>query len=72
MEQSYKVHINIYDITQGMARNLSPMFLGKLIDGVWHTGVVVYGKEYYFGGGICNGPPSQTPFGTPTKVLKYY
>ena len=24
---------------------------GKQIDGVWHTGVVVYGREYFFGGG---------------------
>eukprot|EP00959_Pyramimonas_sp_CCMP1952_P216657 4531378-Pyramimonas_sp.AAC.2 len=25
------------------------------VDGVWHTGLVVYGKEYFFGGGILVG-----------------
>ena len=25
-------------------------FKGKQIDGIWHTGVVVYGREYFFGG----------------------
>jgi hypothetical protein len=28
------------------------MLLGKQIDGIWHTGIIVYGKEFYFGGGI--------------------
>lgn len=39
------------------------MLLGKVIEGVWHTGIVVYGKEYYFGGGISYDPPGMTPFG---------
>jgi hypothetical protein len=26
------------------------MILGKQLDGVWHTGIVVFGKEYFFGG----------------------
>uniref|UniRef100_M4BGK1 PPPDE domain-containing protein n=1 Tax=Hyaloperonospora arabidopsidis (strain Emoy2) TaxID=559515 RepID=M4BGK1_HYAAE len=34
-----------------MARQLSPALLGKTIDGVWHTGVLVFNKEYFFGGG---------------------
>jgi desumoylating isopeptidase 1 len=36
-----------------MAKVFSPMFLGKEIQGIWHTGIIVYGIEYYFGGGIC-------------------
>jgi hypothetical protein len=72
MQQSFKVSVNIYDLSQGMARNLSPMFLGKQIDGIWHTGIVVYGKEFYFGGGICVGNPSQTPYGNPIKVEIVY
>jgi hypothetical protein len=35
-----------------MARQLSPALLGKQIDGIWHTGVLVYGQEYFYGGGI--------------------
>lgn len=47
---------------------MSPMFLGKQIDGIWHTGIVIYGIEYYFGGGICYGTPKFTPYGRPVKV----
>lgn len=37
--------------------------IGQQVDGIWHTGIVVYGKEYYFGGGISYDPPGRTPFG---------
>lgn len=67
-DPKYSVTLHIYDLSQGMAKNMSKMFLGKQIDGIWHTGIVVYGQEYYFGGGICAGPPKQTPFGFPTKI----
>lgn len=35
-----------------MARQISQGLLGQRIDGIWHTGIVVFGNEYYFGGGI--------------------
>jgi hypothetical protein len=63
-----EVQLHIYDVSQGMAKQFSGMILGKTIDGVWHTGIVVYGKEYYFGGGISYDPPSRTPFGI--SILK--
>jgi hypothetical protein len=34
-----------------------------------HTGVVVYGKVYYFGGGIQHSPTGQTQYGKPCKVV---
>lgn len=34
-----------------------------------HTGVVVYGNEYYFGGGIQHSPAGLTPYGTPLRVV---
>ena len=43
----------------GMARTMSQGVLGKQIEGVWHTGVVVYGLEYFYGGGIQKCPPQQ-------------
>ncbi|KAG2500934.1 hypothetical protein HYH03_000759 [Edaphochlamys debaryana] len=63
-----KVKLHVYDLTNGMARSLSPMLLGRQIDGVWHTGVVVGGVEYFFGGGVHRCVAGQTPFGTPMKV----
>lgn len=36
---------------------MSPMILKKTIDGIYHTGLIAYGIEFYYGGGICQGPP---------------
>ncbi|XP_060180361.1 uncharacterized protein LOC132610111 [Lycium barbarum] len=68
-EEGHKVSLNVYDLSQGLARQLSTTFLGKAIEGIWHTGVVVYGHEYYFGGGIQHAPAGTTPYGTPVKVV---
>ncbi|PHT30218.1 hypothetical protein CQW23_30188 [Capsicum baccatum] len=65
----HKVTLNVYDLSQGLARQLSTTFLGKAIGGIWHTGVVVYGHEYYFGGGIQHAPAGTTPYGTPVQVV---
>ncbi|KAL3517791.1 hypothetical protein ACH5RR_020380 [Cinchona calisaya] len=68
-EEGHKVSLNVYDLSQGLARQLSTTFLGKSIEGVWHTGIVVYGTEYYFGGGIQQTPAGKTPYGTPIRVV---
>lgn len=68
-EDGYKVSLNVYDLSQGLARQLSTTFLGKAIDGIWHTGVVVYGNEYFFGGGIQHAPAGKTPYGIPVQVV---
>ncbi|KAF6988989.1 hypothetical protein CFC21_006393 [Triticum aestivum] len=67
-EDEYPVKLHIYDLSQGMARQLSTTVLGKPIDAIWHTGVVVHGKEYFFGGGIQQDRPGRTPYGTPARV----
>lgn len=45
--------------------------IGKQIDGIWHTGIVVYGKEFYFGGGISYDLPACTPFGKSALLTKF-
>ena len=67
----YKVMLYQYDLTQGLARSLSRGFIGKQIEGVWHTAVCVYGKEYFYGGGICIGEPKKTPYGYPVKEIEF-
>ncbi|XP_060884831.1 desumoylating isopeptidase 1b [Labrus mixtus] len=72
MEQtgSYPVMLYIYDLSRGMARQLSPLMLGKQLDGVWHTAIVVHGKEYFFGAaGIDSCSPSGTVLGDPDSVV---
>ncbi|KAJ0963688.1 hypothetical protein J5N97_028810 [Dioscorea zingiberensis] len=69
-EEGHKVTLNVYDLSQGLARQLSMSFLGKSIEAIWHTGVVVYGNEYYFSGGIQHDPAGRTPYGTPIRVVE--
>jgi len=71
MEQDgEKVSLYIYDLTQGMARPISTVFLGSTIEGIWHTGIGVFGKEYFFGAGIHSVPIGCSPFGTPLETLE--
>jgi hypothetical protein len=68
-QEGTKVELYIYDLSQGLARQLSVQFLGKALDGIWHTAVGVYGKEYYFGGGLQNNPIGQSSYGNPVQVM---
>ncbi|SAM03177.1 hypothetical protein [Absidia glauca] len=38
-------------------------------DGIWHTSVVVYGQEFYFGQGILVDKPGTTHHGQPLEVI---
>lgn len=60
-----------YDLTQGMAKSFGKMLIGRPVEGIWHTAVVVFGKEYFYGGGIQIGSPKQTPYGIPVKEVKF-
>lgn len=56
---SHPVVLHVYDLSMGMARGLSRSFLGVEIELIPHTGVVVHGKEYFYGGGIQALPPRE-------------
>uniref|UniRef100_A0A8C7HDE7 palmitoyl-protein hydrolase n=1 Tax=Oncorhynchus kisutch TaxID=8019 RepID=A0A8C7HDE7_ONCKI len=57
---SYAVKLYVYDISKGMARQLSPLMLGKLLT---HTAIVVHGEEFFYGGdGITNCRPVRQCF----------
>jgi len=60
-DETYDVYLAIYDLSHGMARSLSAQFLGPnhSIDIIPHSGVVVYNREYFFGGGIQMESPTQ-------------
>jgi len=60
-QETFEVQLAIYDLSRGMARNLSAQFLGPqfAIDAIPHTGIVVYGREYFFGAGIQSESPHE-------------
>lgn len=39
------------------------------IDGIWHTAVVVYSQEFYYGQGIMTSEPGTTQHGRPLEVI---
>ena len=76
------VKLYVYDLSNGLARQLSTQFLGKQVDGIWfvsltasvsafklpycrdrHTSVVVFGKEIFYGRGICITRPGRSHVG---------
>nr|XP_045626015.1 uncharacterized protein LOC123775143 isoform X2 [Procambarus clarkii] len=68
-DAGYQVELFVYDLSRGLAKTMSPALLGKEIEGIWHTGVVAYGREYFFGsGGIESCRPGGTILGEPDRV----
>ena len=61
------VELYLYDLSGGLAKQFSPLILGKQLDWIPHTSVMAFGREYYFGGGICVSDILDTPYGQPIK-----
>jgi desumoylating isopeptidase 1 len=69
--EGWPVEVWIYDLSQGMARNMSMQLLGRHIEGVWHSSIVVYGEEYFYGGGISTAvPPGTAGYGVPLRKIE--
>ena len=43
------------------------MMIDKQVEGIWHTSICAYGKEFYYCDGMCYEEIGKTPFGEPTK-----
>lgn len=63
-----EVLLHQYDLTGGRAKMMSSMLSFMRLDAVWHTGIVVFEKEYFFNGQLVLDSPGETIFGTPTKI----
>ncbi|XP_037293838.1 uncharacterized protein LOC115449982 isoform X2 [Manduca sexta] len=68
-EQGTTVQLYIYDLTHGFASLLAPAIIGRHVEGVWHTAIVAYDREFFYGGGgITSCAPGATQLGAPHKV----
>lgn len=62
------VELRFYDLSKGYAKYFAPICLCRRLDGVWHTSVVVHGREFYLYGQVQQALPDQTNFGAPTRT----
>ncbi|CEP22559.1 unnamed protein product [Cyberlindnera jadinii] len=70
-EQGTKVQVYVYDISHGLARVYSRAIVGIDMDAIYHTSVVMGGKEYYFDReGATISQAGKTRFGVPMEVLE--
>ena len=68
------VDIYVYDISKGIVEKISENIIGKKVVGIWHTSIVVYGKEYFFSKEVlCKpiGEFSKIKSITPSKIINY-
>ncbi|GAA6007584.1 hypothetical protein JCM10207_006394 [Rhodosporidiobolus poonsookiae] len=64
------VELFVYDLSGGMASVYGPMLVGRPLEGIWHTAIVLYGMEIFYGQGISIvSPPGTTHHGTPKKRI---
>lgn len=69
-ESASEVLLYVYDLSNGMVKALSPALIGKELSGLWHTGIVLRGTEYYFGClGVDSSPAGKTGLGDPHRVV---
>ncbi|KAF9219270.1 DUF862-domain-containing protein [Gyrodon lividus] len=66
---STQVKLYVYDLSNGLARQLSMQLTGRQIDGIWHTSVVVFGKEIFYGQGISIALPGKSHHGSPLRII---
>lgn len=66
---SEPVKLYVYDLSNGLARQMSLQLTGRQIDGIWHTSIVVYGKEIFYGQGINITAPGRSHHGQPLQIV---
>lgn len=63
------VHLLTYDLSGGMARQMSMQFLGFQLDAIYHTSIELQGREYVYDGGIISITPGSSHLGRPMERL---
>jgi len=69
--QPQDIELAMYDISNGHIKWVpSALTSGHKFEGLWHTSILAFGKEFWYGGNIFQSVPFQTPFGEPTRTIK--
>ncbi|KAI1738511.1 DUF862-domain-containing protein [Xylaria scruposa] len=63
------VHLLVYDLSGGLARQLSMGMLGFQLDAVYHTSIELEGTEYVYDGGINAIQPGSSHLGRPLERI---
>ncbi|KAK2591057.1 hypothetical protein QQS21_011253 [Conoideocrella luteorostrata] len=61
------VHLLVYDLSRGLARQLSAGILGFQLDAIYHTSIQLNGREYVYDGGIIAITPGTSHLGEPLE-----
>lgn len=64
------VHLLVYDLSRGMARDMSMGILGFQLDAIYHTSIELNGREYVYDGGIIAIVPGSSHLGQPMERIK--
>ncbi|EHY65859.1 hypothetical protein NERG_01466 [Nematocida ausubeli] len=65
-----RVELWVYNIGNDSAVAMIRGVLGVDIQGIWHTSLHLFGKEYYFMSGIRADRPGTSPFGAPARKIE--
>jgi len=63
------VHLLTYDLSQGLARQLSQSLLGFQLDAVYHTSIEFAGCEWVYDGSIVTIVPGTSHLGRPMERI---
>ena len=63
------VHLLVYDLSQGLARQMSLGLLGFHLDAIYHTAIQLDGREYVYDGKIVAIRPGSSHLGRPMQKL---
>ena len=63
------VHLLVYDLSGGLARQMSMSMLGFQLDAIYHTSIELEGMEYVYDGGINVIRPGSSHLGRPMERI---
>jgi desumoylating isopeptidase 1 len=63
------VHLLVYDLSRGLARQMSVGLLGFHLDAIYHTSIKLNGLEYVYDGSIISITPGSSHLGQPEREI---